>query len=546
MRRILLASVAFFPSLALADTIQATSQITEVTVFADVAEVTREITFTASTGQHDLQISDMPISTELDALRIITPGAGLAVGAHTLRRDRLPPQDDALSPEQQAAKDAVEAIEASQRNLQTEIDGINGRMSSAAAQIAFLNALATGDRPLGDGSAEALRSVALMIGEQSLAASQSSLAAQTDLIAAQQRMKDLNKDLVKAQETQVAITPPDIGHVTLTVTVDQAAEGTTTLQVKQLVQANWRPTYDASLTRGDEPSMKLVRGVLVSQNSGEDWQGVNLSLSTAQLFARSQPSDLYPQQRGLWSQSLSRSKMSAPEESLDSYAAGAMEPAPVAQALAASAEPNQKGEPVTYTYPVAVDVATGVEDLNIALDELIFSPTVTARAVPVQDTSAYMMAEFTNTTGEILLPGQVRLYREGTMVGTGYLGAVQPNEESELAFGPIQGLILTREMPNKTKGDRGFISVSNQLEETATLTVKNLTDEDWPVRVLDQIPYSEEEELEITYSADPSPTETDLDGQRGILAWDFDLAAGAEQKIKLTHVMQWPDGKEVQ
>jgi Domain of unknown function (DUF4139) len=78
------------------------------------------------------------------------------------------------------------------------------------------------------------------------------------------------------------------------------------------------------------------------------------------------------------------------------------------------------------------------------------------------------------------------------------------------------------------------------------LKVENLTDETWPVRLLDQVPYSEQEDLEITYSATPAPTETDVDGQRGILAWEFDLPAGATKEITLDHVISWPEGKVLQ
>jgi hypothetical protein len=34
----------------------------------------------------------------------------------------------------------------------------------------------------------------------------------------------------------------------------------------------------------------------------------------------------------------------------------------------------------------------------------------------------------------------------------------------------------------------------------------------------------------------------DVDGQRGILAWEFDLAAGGKQTITLEHTLKWPQG----
>ena len=67
----------------------------------------------------------------------------------------------------------------------------------------------------------------------------------------------------------------------------------------------------------------------------------------------------------------------------------------------------------------------------------------------------------------------------------------------------------------------------------------------WPVHLLDQVPYSEQTELEITFSADPQPAETDPEGERGLLGWRFDLAPGAKQEIRLETQLRWPEGLEL-
>src|SRR3989338_7067022 len=109
-----------------------------------------------------------------------------------------------------------------------------------------------------------------------------------------------------------------------------------------------------------------------------------------------------------------------------------------------------------------------------------------------------------------------------------------------------RALPLTGGMPLRAEGDRGILTSSSQIEESAVLKIENLTDESWPLRVIDQVPYSEQEDLEITFTADPAPTETDVDGQRGILAWEFDLPAGETEEITLDHLLSWPEGKVLQ
>jgi uncharacterized protein (TIGR02231 family) len=227
---------------------------------------------------------------------------------------------------------------------------------------------------------------------------------------------------------------------------------------------------------------------------------------------------------------------------------GIAEPMMVPEVVAASmpASMAYQGDTVVYHYPTPVDLATEVEALRLALDELNFAPKVRAVAVPRHDDTAFVVATLTNDSAEILLPGQAFLYRDGALTGTTLLDVLAPGDKTDLGFGPIDGIRLTRDMPQRAEGDRGIISTSTQIDEKAVLEVENLTGEAWPVRVLDMVPYSEQEDLEITYTANPAVTEADVDGKRGILAWDFDLAAGETQEIMLDSLISWPEGKVVQ
>ena len=60
------------------------------------------------------------------------------------------------------------------------------------------------------------------------------------------------------------------------------------------------------------------------------------------------------------------------------------------------------------------------------------------------------------------------------------------------------------------------------------------------------MPYSEQEDLEISYTATPAETARDMDGQRGLLQWDFDLKAGDKAEITLETALSWPEGQVLQ
>jgi uncharacterized protein (TIGR02231 family) len=413
-------------------------------------------------------------------------------------------------------------------------------VESADATAGFLR----GVKPEGDAvTVDGVKALAVMIGAEVLTARQAALAAQADLPAAQKALETAQTALTDAQSAEQALSQRDVDYTGLTVAVDVATAGEAHLTVTHFIpDASWQPVYDMMLTRKD-PSLTIARGVLVTQYSGEDWAGVTLTLSTAQPSAQAAPSGLWPELRRIEDpQEMAKSG----GEMMADAAAPAMtmaEPMMEAEVVATAAI---EGDVVVYHYPTPVDVATGVENLRLALDEIKLTPKITARAVPRYDRTAFVMASFTNDSGEILLPGQAYLMREGTLMGSTMINVIAPGDKAEIAFGAIDGLRLTRNMPLRAEGDRGILTTSSQIEEQAVLKLENLTDEAWPVRLIDQVPYSEQEDLEITYSADPVPTEVDVEGQRGILAWEFDLAPGEVKEVTLDHAISWPEGKVLQ
>ena len=534
--RVLVCLALLMPGGALADTIMATSRVTAVTIYPQGAQVTREAVFTAPAGGHEVVIVDLPGETEPGLLRVASDDVDL--GAFALRSDRLPPRGDATSPDMVAAEDAVKAAKAALLQTEARVSEINAEVEAQEAQIAFLTGVKLND---GAATAEGISTVSQMIGTRVLAARLAALAARTGLPAAEEAVTMAAQDLSDAEAALAALSQRAEDYAALAVSVT-AKGGEGHLVVTHFVyDANWSPVYDMAL---DRKAGKLIvdRGVLVRQASGEDWAGIALTLSTARPSEQSEPSQLFP-----W---LRRVEDPLPDADTLRMSGGVaeamMEPEPVVVAAVESATMSYQGDTVIYDYPTAVNVASGVEDLRLALDKLSFATSVVAQAVPRQDATAFVVASLTNDSAEILLPGTAYLYRDGALTGMTELQVLSPGGKADLGFGAIDGIRLTRDMPQRTEGDRGIIATSTQIEETAVLEVENLTGEAWPVRVLDLVPYSEQEELEISYSADPAITEADVDGKRGVLAWDFDLAVGEKKAITLTSVISWPEGKVLQ
>jgi uncharacterized protein (TIGR02231 family) len=527
---------------ALADTIEARSTITAVTVYPDGAKITREVSFALpSAGSHDLLVLDLPRGMET-ALMQLEGSAGLNLGGFALRDDRLPPRDVPDTPEQVAAKAALDDAKAAERAALAAVEAVQARIAAANAQGAFLTSF-SGALP-DTATPETLKAMAEMVGAETLAAAQAAAAAKADLWASQEALETAQKARADAQAALEALPRIDKDYLGLSVEVEAAAAGDGKVTLTHYIEgAGWRPFYELDLTRAGTPALSIDRAVLVTQYTGEDWAGVDLTLSTSRPADQAAPSMLWPELRQI-----------VPEGETEDYARDAMTAAGIAppeavivmdEAEPVTAAAGLEGDTVVYHYPRTVDVASGVEDLRLPLDVIEAQPVVYAQAVPRWDRNAFVMAEFVNPGQEPLLPGDALLFREGVLVGQMALDLIAPGAEAEIAFGALETIRVKREMPVRDSGQSGFLTTSNEASEAAVLTVENLGTESWPLRVLDQVPYSEQEDLEITLDATPAPDATDVDGQRGILEWSFDLGAGEKREISLTYAMRWPEGMDL-
>ncbi|WP_022704259.1 DUF4139 domain-containing protein [Pseudorhodobacter ferrugineus] len=539
MRRVILLSSLLLATPLQAETILASSKITAVTVYPQGAMLTRVVAFEAQPGLHDVLITDLPQDTDPQSLRL-KPSEGVEIGAYSLRTGRLPVVDPVKPEAQVAAEAALEAAKGGVTTAQLAVDGVAARIEAAQAQIAYLGRLGATDAKA---DTETLQATARMIGAEVLAASQAALAARADLPAVQKVYEAAVEAQVKAQAALDALSKPTKDYAALSLAVSVTQVGPSLVEVTQFMDnATWAPIYDMALDRA-AGQVVLDRSLLVSQATGEDWTGIALTLSTAQPGNSPDPSRIWPQ--------LHRIDDPMEMAKLESRAAA---PAPINEAeMGAMMETLAdvavgvafQGDIVSYAYPQPVDIVDGAQNLRLVLDRVSLPASAQARAVPRADATAFMMAEFTNDSGQILLPGPATLTRDGALMGQTQLASIAPGATAVMGFGAIEGLRLKRIVPARAEGDRGIFSKSNQIEETAVLSVENLTDQAWDVRVMEGIPYSEQEDLVITYTADLPVTETDVDGQRGVLAWDVSVPAGKTQTITLTTRESWPDGKEL-
>jgi uncharacterized protein (TIGR02231 family) len=520
----------------------ATSRVTDVTLYPDGGEVTRVVTVELAQGVNDIRVTDLPAGIIAETIRILPP-EGVALGSSTLHEARLSASEPVLSPEIQAAETAVDAAKTAQVAAQGALDAVQADIAAAEASEAFARAVRLEVAEL---TAPEIEAMARSVGAEVARAKSAAIAARLKLPPLERALSRANAALARAEAVLAALPRGADSFAALSVQLDAAAAGPVDLIIRHHIgEAGWSPVHDWHLTTGAEPALRLERAALVRQSTGEDWRGVNLTLSTAQPGNQASA-------YGVWPLLVSVIDPVPPEKMAD-YAEGDGEAggtiAPVEEPIsvfARSGAPTLQGDIVTYRFDAPANVASGVDNLRLTLDKLTLTPRLVALANPAADRTAFALAEFTNDSGELILPAQGYLYRDGNFMGVEWHDQIAAGDKAEVQFGAIDQLRLTRDMPLRSEGDRGLITSTTERAEAVVMKLENLGGQDWLVRVLASVPYSEQEELVVEWTADPAPSETDVKGQRGVLAWEIPLVGGQSQEIRLNHKLGWPEGKILQ
>ena len=539
--RILIFPLLCLATPAFADTFTLRSAPQSVVVYPAGAKVTRVLTVNLPAGTHDIILPDLPYAVEELPPQIAITNATLE--QFSIRGDALPPLVD---PDDQAVLQAREVVKTKQAALDSHLDQeaeIRLQSDAAEAQLQFLKNMSQNEGLLTD--VRALAEITGIVGEQTRQARAEILKAEKSIRALSEARKDLETELKDAKEALAAVLTADDDRVQAVLSVSTDVATPSEITVTYFAQAIWAPQYEFSLTQTELAQVSLKRGAIISQYSGEDWTDVTLELSTIALGEDIAPSRPYPK----------RLRISDPvppkaaNADAQTYEEPMMEaPVVVEESRSLNADLDFDGPGVSYIFPKPVSVANGVDALTLAMDVLTFDAETFAQASPMRDDTAYLMARFTNTSAEPIFKTyhDSWFYVDGNVIGLGDTPEIPAGAESQLPFGPIEELRLDRTNLGKNEGDSGIISRSNTQDDKVEIHIENLGDKPWNVELLDRVPYSEQEDLVITYSATPKPDVVDVDHKKGILQWNFDIAPKSEKTILLNHNILWPDGKILQ
>ena len=331
-----------------------------------------------------------------------------------------------------------------------------------------------------------------------------------------------------------------------TVTVTLAAERDGDVRLAYQVRGpSWSPSDRATLDSA-AASVRLERLALVAQETGEDWTGVPLTLSTGQPLRatsghlpRPWAVDVRPEPRP--------------------------EPAPIAMSMAAAPAPlgraadaAQEAEPTfdvavadgayatEFTVPQRITVPSGGQRVTLALGAQSVRAQLLTRATPALEPAAYLVAQLPALDG-VWPAGPVALYRDGAFVGQGAFDPASAEmARTGLAFGRDERVAVRAEPPRETTGSSGLTGARTERQLQRAYSVENRHASPVALQVLDAAPVSQNEQITVESHYEPAPSDTAWNQQPGAIAWSQTLGAGSTARFTATHTIRHPKDVRVQ
>ena len=553
---LLLVSSAFTP--AFADDIKTLSHIDAVTVYPQGADVVRVSSVDLKAGEHTLLLEDLPGSIDPQSIRVDGAGnAGLEITSVDSKIVELSSAD--IDAKRKVINDQIEM-------LMDERSGLDQTVSDAQAQQRLLMSLA--DKQLQPGSttetvktvdATALGNLVDLVGARLTTISKS-------IHDAQLRQKAIDKSVADLNVRAGSLAPDEVAHMQVSLHVVASAAMTGSVKVSYRIGgAGWQPFYDAKLAipaKGEKAKLEIIRRAEVMQNTGEVWDNVAMTLSTARPTGSTAAPDLgedpiqvaMAEALGRIEERADAPAVAAPMVS-DDKQKGEDESTFVAQdalkkadgmAIQRQAVIEMAGFNANYVIQgrVSVDNTGTAKKVRIATDQ--FEAALQAITVPRLDPNAYLTAAFTMKGDAPYLPGVVNLFRDGMFMGQGSLPQLSAGEDAKLGFGADDLIKVKRAEVKRNSSKEGIITSSNVQELAWEMSVTNLHGVTIPVTVIDRKPFSTDVRITVeTLPGMTAPSVMDLDKKRGVLAWNFDLEPKAQKDIKTGYKVTAPEAVHI-
>jgi uncharacterized protein (TIGR02231 family) len=297
----------------------------------------------------------------------------------------------------------------------------------------------------------------------------------------------------------------------------------------------------------------------IRQKTGEDWDGVRLSVSNAlplkgvdlpraESWYLSLPA---PPQPTMVHVARSREAAFAPvpaaapggEEEMNGALEDLSESLP--EAALAGAEQKELPHAFEYELPQRTSIGSTGDETMVPLHTKELNAEFLGYAVPRIDSRVFLVCR--TAPDRELLAGTLNVYFGGRFVGGSTLEEKRAGEDLLLNLGVERGVSLRREKVQDKVRETFFRMVDRHFVPrgiTYRIVIENLKDQPVRVWLLDAVPVSRTDRIQVKkIELSPEPTKKDHQKREGVLFWDLQVPPKGTREVNLDFVVAYPKNR---
>lgn len=532
-------------------------KVQKVVLFRNQALVMRTLEIDLKPGSHEILVTKLPSQLVPNSLYAESQEA-------EIRAARVKTQElsDDPSPEVSTLNAKIDNLDSRINHVKRKLEVNKNKKLYLQKQQEFVVGTEKLELSKGVLHPQTLKEMTLFHFEQ-----QSNLAEEE--LQLQNELTELNKEknLLVRQRNQLTATTKKSFEASIF--LDKSGNPKTLVKVYYLVNnASWSPLYNF-YARENHSKISVEFNAHIEQMSGEDWEGVELTLSNASPALSASAPTLSPFRISLAyggseyerdiqsaSQSVAKKMKEAYNQQISAQSSSDSEEGAWAMNKAASEYQNlellAKGEEVhtikkelsENTSPsVSFDVVGKVslqskrERQLVKVQRFELPAQFYNIATPLLTSYVFKEAEIENNFLEVLLEGPINAYLEGSFVGKAEISNVSKGQFFVVGFGIDSKLKAKRELVDKKEK---ILGGNKEQVYNIRITLENYSKSSIPLRVVDRIPLEDEKQnIRITLDLKGNTLSSEelyekYQKPKGLLRWDLNLSGesiGSKAKI---------------
>jgi len=525
------------------------SRINEVTLYANQALVEREGVVKVVQGINHILLDSTAVNIDPDSVQASVFGEGEILSVQA---------KDAFLKE--APQENIKILEEKIRKLREELTSLTQRSGVSDKKETFLNSVINfgnvqipAEIKTTFPTTENLQKMLVFLDESYNAVNQERQAITPQI--------ENTQKAISAAEQELATLAGDrrLSKKVIEILFNSAKEQTVKIDATYLAYgAYWEPLYKVEVPI-DLAGADITMFAKIRQVTGEDWDGVKMSISNAiPLMGARTPSlpswrlDVYraqPQQRRMemMKSQVSPAKMSYETEERFDRAAASIADSDLKEAKVAEAEMSELPLSFEYAMPQNIDIESKDKETILPLFSKKMKGDFFYYSVPKISPMTFLVCR--TASDKELLSANLNVYFAGRFVGKTYLEEKSPGEDFEVNLGSDRNVKVKREKISD-KIDETFFGKIDRLtavrQITYKITAENSKDKPVDIKLIDSIPVSATDRIEVKdVKLSLEPAKKDYQDKKGVMLWEFSLKPKEKKEIVIEFTLTYPKDIEV-